>query len=115
MSAIPKVKSKEREMTFLESHTTMSLKKLSVKDIFPNIQLSVITDPIDPKRISKMSTNGLSVSSGVKAGLVFLGTVGAYYLAKTTGIFSYFGWETKNPNSKDTGSSEIMAPNFKTI
>jgi hypothetical protein len=37
---------------------------------------------------------------------VFLGAVGSYYLAKTTGIFSYFGWGAKN--SKDMGSSEIM-------
>jgi hypothetical protein len=64
-------------------------------------------NPIEPKRISK-STNSLTKSSLVKAGLVFLGTVGAYYLAKTTGIFSHFGWGTKNSNSKNVGNSEIM-------
>jgi len=40
MATILKVKSKKTEMIFLESHTTMPVKKLSAKDIFPNIQLS---------------------------------------------------------------------------
>jgi hypothetical protein len=105
MSAIPKVKSKEREMTFLKSRTTMPVKKLAAKKFFSIMQQSVITNPIDPKRISK-STNSLTKSSLVKAGLVFLGTTGLYCLVKNTGIFSYFGWETKN--SKDKGNSEIM-------
>jgi hypothetical protein len=65
-------------------------------------------NPIEPKRISK-STNSLTKSSLVKAGLVFLGTVGTYYLAKTTGIFSYFGWGVKNSNLKDFGNNEIVS------
>jgi hypothetical protein len=63
-------------------------------------------NPIEPKRISK-STNSLTKSSLVKAGLVFLGTVGVYYLAKATNIFSYFRMGSKNSNSKDV-NSEIM-------
>jgi hypothetical protein len=109
MSTIPKIRSKETEMISSGSHKKIPSKKLPVKNIFSNIQSPVITDPIDSKRISKVSfSNSLNVSSVVKAGLVFLGTVGSYYLAKTTGIFSYFGWGTKNQNSKDVGNSEIM-------
>ena len=107
MSTIPKIRSKETEMTSLESHKKISSKKLPAKDIISNIQTSIIIDPIDPKRISKVFlTNGLSVSSVVKAGVVFLGTIGSYYLVKTTGIFSYFEWGTRN--SKDLDNSEIM-------
>ena len=102
MSAIPKVKSKETEVTSSGSH-----EKIPVKDIFSNIQSPVITNPIDPTRTSKELTNGLSISSAVKAGLVFLGTVGFYYLTKT-GFSSYFGWKAKAKNSKDVGNSEIM-------
>jgi hypothetical protein len=73
------------------------------------MQTSVITDPIDPKRISKdFFANRLTMSSAVKAGLVFFATVGSYYLAKTTGIFSYFGWGEKNSNLKDVVNSEIV-------
>jgi hypothetical protein len=107
MSTLPKVTSKEAEMTSLESHKKIPSKKLPVKNIFSNMQTPVITDPIDPKRISKVFlTNSLSVSSVVKAGLVFFATVGSYYLAKTTGIFSYLKWGTRN--SKGVDNSEIM-------
>jgi hypothetical protein len=107
MAAISEVKSKEREMPFLESRTTMPSKKLAAEYII-NIQTPVITNPIDPTRISKAPTNGLIKSSIVKAGLVFFSTVGAYYLAKTTNILSYFGLGAKNPNLKDVDSNEIM-------
>jgi hypothetical protein len=46
--------------------------------------------------------------SAIKAGMVFFATVGSYYLAKTTGIFSYFEWGEKTKNSKDVDSREIM-------
>ena len=52
--------SKEMEMTSVVSHTTMPSKKLSAKNIFSNVQQTVIIDPIDPKRISKESTNSLT-------------------------------------------------------
>ena len=106
MSVIPKVTSKEAKMTSLENQT-MPYKKLPAKNIISNIQLPVIIDPIDPKRISKKLTNSLTMSSAVKAGLVFLGTVGVYYLTKTTNILSYFGWGAKNLDSKDVNSGEI--------
>jgi hypothetical protein len=67
---------------------------------------SVITNPIEFKCISKVSKSNLTMSSAVKAGLVFFATVGGYYLAKTTSI-SYFGQKGKNLNSKDV-SKEIM-------
>jgi hypothetical protein len=109
MAILGEVTSKERKMALLESHKKMPVKKSPVKNIFSNMQTSVITDPIDPKRISKdFFANRLTMSSAVKAGLVFFATVGSYYLAKTTGIFSYFGWEVKAKNSKDVGSSKIM-------
>jgi hypothetical protein len=107
MSTIPKARSKETAMISPVNHKKMPSKN-SPADYIINIESLVITDPIDSTRISKMSTNGLSVSSAVKAGLVFLGTVGAYYLAKTTGIFSYFGLGEKNSNPKDVGNSGIM-------
>jgi hypothetical protein len=107
MSVIPKVRNEEVKMTSLESHTTIPYEKLAAKNI-SDIQLPVITDPIDLKSISKVPANSLTMSSVVKVGLVFLGTVGAYYLAKTTGIFSYFGWRVKNLNPKDAGRSEIV-------
>jgi hypothetical protein len=107
MSTIQKVESKETEMISPINHTTMPSKKLPIEYIISNIQLSVITDPIDPKRISKESTNSLTMSSAVKAGLVFFGTLGVYYLTKTTNILSCFGWGAKNSDSKNIGSSEI--------
>jgi hypothetical protein len=106
MSTILEVKSRKLEEISLRDHATMPVKKLAIKNIISDTQELVIIDPINPKRISKESTNSLTKSSLVKAGLVFLGTVGGYYLVKTTGIFSYFGWGAKN--SKDVGNSEIM-------
>jgi hypothetical protein len=91
MSAIPKVRSKEKEMLSLENRSTMLTKKLPIKNIF-----------------SKESANLLTTRSAIKAGLVFFATVGSYYLAKTTGIFSYFKWRAKNSNSKDASSTEIV-------
>jgi hypothetical protein len=107
MATLGEVKSKETKRTLLGSHKTMPFKKLPVKNIISNIQTSVITDPIDPKRISKTPRNSLSVSSVIKAGLVFAGAIGSYYLAKTTGIFSYFGWGEKN--LKDIGNKEMVS------
>jgi hypothetical protein len=106
MATLGEVRSKETKMTSLESHKKMPVKKLPIEHII-NTQISVITDPIDPKRISKEFTNNVTMSSAIKAGLVFFATVGSYYLAKTTGIFSYFGWGAKN--SKDVGSKEIVS------
>jgi hypothetical protein len=107
MSTIPKIRSKETEMISLGSHKKISFKKLPVKDIFSNIQSPVITDPINPNRISKaFFTKKVSASSVVKAGIVFLGTVGSYYLAKTTGIFSYLKRGEKNP--KDVSNRRMM-------
>jgi hypothetical protein len=106
MSTLQKVESKEIKMTSFGGHTTMSYEKLPAKNIIPDIPVSVTTDPIDPKRISKEPINSLTRSSLVKAGLVFLGTLGTYYLVKTTKILSYFGWGAKN--SKDLTNSEIM-------
>jgi hypothetical protein len=107
MTIIQETKSKDIKMNSLVSHDTTSYKKLVAKDIFSNEQMHVVMGPIDHKRVSK-SANSLNMKSAVKAGLVFFATVGGYYLDKTTGIFSYFGWGEKNPNSKDVGISEIM-------
>jgi hypothetical protein len=105
MATMPKIKSREMEMTSLGNHKTLPSKKLPANISF-NMQLPVITNPIDPKRISKETTNCLNLSSVIKAGLVFFSTIGAYYLTKTTKLFSYFGWGAKN--SKDVGNSGIM-------
>jgi hypothetical protein len=108
MSITSKIKSKDMEMTLSVSHhTTISSEKSSIKSIISNIQPLVITDPIAPTCISKAFTSNLTMSSAVKAGLVFVGTVGAYYLAKTTGILSYFGWGMKNSYSTDVVNNEI--------
>jgi hypothetical protein len=107
MATIPEIRSEETEMILPINHTTMPSKNLTAEHIISNMRTPVIIDPIDPKRISEKPTNCLTKSSLVKAGLVFLGTVGAYYLSKTTGVFSYFGWGYKNTNSKDV-NSEIM-------
>jgi hypothetical protein len=109
MSTIQKVESKETEMISPINHTTMPSKKLPIEYIISNIQLSVITDPIDPKRVSKKSMRSkLTMSSAVKAVLVFAGTIGLYHLFKNVNVFSYFGWGTKNLNSKDLNNSEVM-------
>jgi hypothetical protein len=107
MSTIPEVKSQKLEKTSLGSHVTIPVKKLPVENIFSNIQSPIITDPIDPKRVFKF-TNNLTAKSAVKAMLVFVGTIGTYYLAKTTGIFSFLGLKAKNPNLKEVVNSEIM-------
>jgi hypothetical protein len=106
MATIQEVTSEE--IASLGSHETVSFKKSLAKNIFFKKQEFVINDPIDPKRISKVPANRLTTSSVVKAGLVFFATVGAYYLVKTTGILSYFGWGAKTKNSKDVGNSGIM-------
>jgi hypothetical protein len=100
MSAIQNLRSKEFP---LKNNGTLPIKKLTDQNIFSDMH--VIVNSIDPKRISKVPANRLTINSAVKAGLVFLGTLGVYYLAKTTVILSYFGRGSKN--SKDVGSSEI--------
>jgi hypothetical protein len=105
MAIISKVSSKEAKMASLGSHEIKPYKKLPVDNSF-NMQLPVITNPIDPKRISKEPKSCLTKSSVVKAGLVFAGTLGAYYLSKITGIFSYFGWVAKK--AKDVDSGELI-------
>jgi hypothetical protein len=107
MAIDPKIKSQKLERTSFESNEIMSCKKLSAENIFSKIQLPVVKDSIEPNRISK-SLNSLTMGSAVKAMLVFTGTVGSYYLAKTAGIFSYFGWGAKNVNSKDIGDKELV-------
>jgi hypothetical protein len=77
------------------------------------MQLSVIANPIDSKRLSKEPIKNLTRSSIAKVGLVFLGTVGGYYLAKTTGIFSYFSLRIKSLNSRRTSNNEIMVAKKK--
>ena len=106
MAAIPKVTSEE--ILSPGSHTLMPVKKLSDEYII-NMKPPTVTGSIDPKRISKASESSLTVGSVVKAGIVFLGTVGSYYLAKTTGVFSYFGWGAKNQDVGSKGIVEIKA------
>jgi hypothetical protein len=93
MATIGKVTSKETKMFFKD---TMPIEKLTATNIFLKERELVITDPIDPKRISKETTNCLNAKSVVKAVLVFAGTIGLYNLFKNRNIFSYFGWTTKN-------------------
>jgi hypothetical protein len=93
MSTTPKVTS-EKILLFEDPNTALSKKS------------SIITTPIELKHISNTLTNNLTMSSVVKAGLVFLGTIGGYYLIKTTRIFSYF--ESKRKNSKDVVSRKLM-------
>ena len=54
--------------TFLKNQT-IPFKKLPAEEIIHDTQLSVITNPIDPKRISKEPTSCLNASSIVKAGV----------------------------------------------
>ena len=103
MSIISKVPTTKTKMTSQVSPTIPSSKKLDVKNIIPKIQFQGITDPIDSTRASKTFTKNLNLKSAVKAGIVFFTTIGAYYVAKTTGVFSYL-WEAKNSNSKDINS-----------
>ena len=51
MATLQEVRSKETKITSLRSHKTMPIKKSPAEHII-NMQKSVITDPIDPKRIS---------------------------------------------------------------
>jgi hypothetical protein len=104
MATVQKTESKNTGMFSFGDQ--ISAKKLSTKDIFSKMQMPSITNPIDPKRISKNLKSCLNTSSVIKAGFVFLGTVGIYYLTRTKNIFSYFGLEAKN--SKDTSKSEVM-------
>jgi hypothetical protein len=104
MSITQKVRSKEIDTISLENRDVRSYKKLPGKNITFDMQ-SVVIDPIDPKRISKEFKN-VTMSSVVKAGAVFLITIGLYYFTKTTGIFSSFDWGEEN--SKDTGNRNAM-------
>jgi hypothetical protein len=106
MSTTSKVTSKK--MLSFESSNTIPSKKSSI-----------ITNPIELKHISNTLTNSLTMNSVLKTGLIFFTTIGGYYLAKTTGIFSYFGRNGKNSNSKDVSNSEIKKiknkANFLTV
>jgi hypothetical protein len=106
MATLPEIRSKETKMASLRSYDIKPYKELPASSSF-NTQLPVIINPIDPKRLSKEPIKSLTKSSMVKAGLVFFGTLGVYYLTKTTNILSYFGWGAKNSDSKNIGSSEI--------
>jgi hypothetical protein len=100
-------RSKDIKTASLGSHDIKPYKKLPTKNIIPEKSFDIVIDPIDPKRISKEPIKSLTKSSMVKAGLVFWGTIGVYYLAKTTNILSYFGWGAKN--SKDLNRGEITS------
>ena len=104
MSVTSKVTSKEKNILPI-SHKTTSSKKLN-KNIISNIPLHVITDPIAPNKISKKLTKNLTIKSAIKAGTLFFATVGTYYIAKTTGVFSYL-WGAKNPNT-NINSKDLM-------
>jgi hypothetical protein len=104
MAIIREVTSKEAGVFFEDRET--SVKKLSTEYIFPKMQISGITNPIDPRRISKETTSCLNASSIVKAGVIFSTTVGFCYLAKATKIFSSFDWGEEN--SKDTVDRNAM-------
>jgi hypothetical protein len=76
-----------------------------------NMQILTITDPIDLTNI-KAPTNSSTMSSIVKAAIIFAATLGGYYLAKTTGVFSYFKSKEKNLNSKNVDNSEVNKRNL---
>jgi hypothetical protein len=107
MSTMQEVSNKDAKIFPFENQT--SVKKLTTENIFPKMQISSISNPIDPNCISKELTNSLTKSSLVKAGLVFLGTITSYYILKNTRISSYFGWGKKNSNLKDFGNNEIVS------
>jgi hypothetical protein len=71
----------------------------------PSKKLSITTNPIELKHISNTLTNGLTMNSVLKAGLIFFTMIGGYYLAKTTGIFSNFGWKEKISKDVDNGEA----------
>jgi len=50
---------------------------------------------------------GPKITAGgiAKTGAVILGTTGAYYLAKATGVFSYFGWGSSGDGSQSSAKS----------
>jgi hypothetical protein len=101
-----KVKNREKEMSATSKVTnkeTIAFKgNNAIPPKSPNMQTSTITDPIDLTNISKISKNSSTISSIVKAVMVFAGTLSVYYLTKTTGIFSYFGRKVKTKNAKNT-------------
>ena len=103
MTTIGEVRNEEAKTLF--KNNAMPIEKLTAKNIFSNKQELFITDPIDPKRISKKTTDCLNPSSVVKAVLVFAGTIGLYNLIKNTNILSYLGFGGKN--SKDVNNGEI--------
>jgi hypothetical protein len=105
MLKISRIRSKKNEMTFLESHKTIPIKN----KIF-GMQKQVIIDSRKFNHISNEPMSCLKASSVLKAGIIFLGTIGLYYSVKKTGIFSYFGWGVKN--SKDLNGSEITKEKF---
>jgi hypothetical protein len=109
MATMQGISSKRAEMSF--GLNKMPVKKLPTKNIISKESVFAITDPIDPKRVSKEPTGYLNANSIVKAGFIFSVAVGFCYLTKATKIFSYFGWGEKN--SKDLNGSEITKKNFR--
>jgi hypothetical protein len=94
MSATSKVT--DEKINSFEFRNERSLDSTSIK-----AQSSTIVDPMDSTCILKAPTSNLKMSSIVKAGLLFLATIGGCYLAKTTNVFSYFRRKVKNLNSKN--------------
>lgn len=71
MSTLSKI-TNDKKMTSLKNPMTMPFK--TDKNISSSMKLQIITNPIKSDRVSKNFLNNLSISSVVKAGLVFLGT-----------------------------------------
>jgi len=65
-----------------------------------NPTIITIREPIASDQIKQIQTKtNLTAASLAKAGVVILGTTATYYLAKATGIFSYFGLGTNTKAS----------------
>jgi hypothetical protein len=99
MATIQQVESKDKETSF-GNHKTMPVKKLPTKNIIVNTELPVITDPIDPERISKGSMSKLTKNSAVKAEEVFADTIvnptfkGSYNMPDVTTGIAFYGYYT---------------------
>jgi hypothetical protein len=106
MATISKMENKETKENPLQNFQMDSVKRVNVKDIFPDMN-PVIKDPIDLKRVFKQSESNLNVRSFAKALGVFLTTLGGYFLIKKTDVFSYFKGIERESNSKNLNGNEI--------
>jgi len=74
--------------------------------------VTINSSMVSGQRQHSQSRTGLTPGSIAKAGAVIVGTTGAYYLAKATGVFSVFGWGSSGDVSNSGAKSDLGVASY---